>query len=157
MRRTDREITSFAELIRIIQQCDVCRLALYDTPYPYILPLNFGMVVEGQQVTLYFHGAKEGKKYDLIAKNPNASFEMDCGHKLIVDKDACKCTMAYESVIGQGEVSLVSGEEKLVGLRALMQQYHSAEDFTFPPQVVERTTVYKLTVHTMTGKRKEAK
>lgn len=154
MRRTDREITSFPELIRIIQQCDVCRLALYDTPYPYILPLNFGMATEGETVTLYFHGATMGKKYDLIAQNPNASFEMDCHHQLIVDKDACKCTMAYESVIGQGALSLVSGEEKWFGLRTLMRQYHSAEDFTFPQNIVEKTTVFKLTVISMTGKRR---
>ncbi len=43
MRRSDREITDFQELITVMRGCDVCRLALHDEPYPYILPLNFGL------------------------------------------------------------------------------------------------------------------
>lgn len=79
MRRADREITDFDELIAVMRGCDVCRLALHDEPYPYILPLNFGLEADGGTVRLYFHGADTGTKYDLIARNPNASFEMDRG------------------------------------------------------------------------------
>ena len=67
MRRSDREITDFQELITVMRGCDVCRLALHDEPYPYILPLNFGLEVDGETVRLYFHGANTGTKYDLIA------------------------------------------------------------------------------------------
>lgn len=83
MRRSDREITDFQELITVMRGCDVCRLALHDEPYPYILPLNFGLEVDGETVRLYFHGANTGTKYDLIAKNPNVAFEMDRGHALM--------------------------------------------------------------------------
>ena len=65
MRRSDREITDFQELITVMRGCDVCRLALHDEPYPYILPLNFGLEVDGETVRLYFHGASTGTKYDL--------------------------------------------------------------------------------------------
>lgn len=68
MRRSDREITDFQELITVMRGCDVCRLALHDEPYPYILPLNFGLEADGETVRLYFHGANTGTKYDLIAK-----------------------------------------------------------------------------------------
>ena len=60
MRRSDREITDFQELITVMRGCDVCRLALHDEPYPYILPLNFGLEVDGETVRLYFHGANTG-------------------------------------------------------------------------------------------------
>lgn len=156
MRRKDREVTAFAELVAIIEQCDVCRLALHDEPYPYILPLNFGMTVNGTQVTLYFHGATEGKKYDLITKNPNVCFEMDCGHQLVTKQETGSCTMAYESVIGQGRVEIVPEEEKLDALTILMQHYHR-EDFAFNRNVIPHTTVFKLVVTTITGKRRNAK
>ena len=42
MRRKDREITDFNEIINIIKKCDVCRIALNDKDFPYIVPLNFG-------------------------------------------------------------------------------------------------------------------
>lgn len=43
MRRKDREITDFNEIMKIIDKCDTCRLALIDEEYPYIVPLNFGV------------------------------------------------------------------------------------------------------------------
>ena len=46
MRRKDREVTDFEELIAIMKKCDVCRIALNDGGYPYILPLNFGLAVK---------------------------------------------------------------------------------------------------------------
>ena len=46
MRRKDREITDFDEMMKIIAKCDTCRLALFDDEFPYIVPLNFGTDVE---------------------------------------------------------------------------------------------------------------
>ncbi len=60
MRRSDREITDEQELLQVISECDVCRLALNDEEVPYILPLNFGEEVSGGRLYLYFHGAAEG-------------------------------------------------------------------------------------------------
>ena len=52
MRRKDREITDFDEIVSIIKRCDVCRLALNDEEFPYIVPLNFGLEVRGDQAFL---------------------------------------------------------------------------------------------------------
>lgn len=62
MRRKDREITDFNEIMKIIDKCDTCRLALIDEEYPYIVPLNFGVDVVDGQVYFYFHSANQGKK-----------------------------------------------------------------------------------------------
>lgn len=43
MRQKDREVTELQEIIAIMRRCDVCRLALNDEGYPYIVPLNFGL------------------------------------------------------------------------------------------------------------------
>lgn len=153
MRRSDREITEFQEIIEVIEKCDVCRLAFNDGAYPYILPLNFGMKVEDGRVVFYFHGAVEGKKYDLIAKDNRAGFEMDCGHELLTDEEKGNCTMTYESVIGRGRVYLVPEEEKYEALCILMRHYHK-EDFPFNKAVMPQTVVFKLEVEEMTGKRR---
>lgn len=154
MRRHDREITDLSEIISIMQRCDVCRLGLNDSEgYPYILPLNFGMTVEGESVTLYFHGASEGKKLNLIAADHRASFEMDCAHNLILDDDHHSCTMEYESVMGRGIIESVPEADKLSALRILMGHYHH-EDFPFGTAVLPRTTVFKLTVRQLTAKRR---
>ena len=154
MRRGDREITDRQELLEIMGRCEVCRLALNDGEgWPYLLPLNFGLGEEDGKLVLYFHGAAEGRKYELMAQDPRASFEMDCGRRLVLDREACYCTMEYESVIGRGRLELVPEEGKLPALRALMAHYHEGE-LPFSTAALPRTTVMKLTVEHMTGKRR---
>lgn len=154
MRRADREVTDFAELVRIMECCDVCRLALSDGDYPYIVPLNFGLEAENGRVALYFHSAPEGKKLDLIRQNGRASFEMDCGHELVLYEQAERCTMNYESVIGCGTVMIVSDDEKKHGLDVLMRHYRPEGGFRYGTAALQRTVVIKLVVDEMTGKKK---
>lgn len=154
MRRTDREITDFNQIVAIIEKSDVCRLAINDGDFPYIVPLNFGMQIENEKIALYFHSALQGTKLDLLRKNNRVSFEMDCGHELVTDESSGNCTMNYESVIGRGTVEFLSDEKKLDGLNILMRQYHK-EDFQFNKEVIPLTAVYKLTVSEITGKRRE--
>ena len=130
MRRKDREITDFNEIIEIVKKCDVCRLALKDDDLPYIIPLNFGMNIENNQLVLYFHGALEGKKIELMKQDPRATFEMDCNHQFILYEERMSCTMGYESVIGHGTIEFIEADKKYEALKILMRQYHS-EDFQF--------------------------
>jgi|GEM_PF-37119 len=154
MRRSDREVKDFEDAVGIIKKCDVCRLALWDEEYPYILPLNFGVQVSNGNITLYFHGAVDGKKLDLIRKNNKASFEMDCSHNLITDVTAGYCTMEYESVIGNGTISFVEGDDKIKALDILMDNYPAEPGFKYNPAAIPRTAVYKLEVSGFTAKRK---
>ncbi len=140
-----------------MEQCDVCRLALNsDDGYPYILPLNFGMEVTDDTITLYFHGATEGKKYELIAHDNRVSFEMDCAHRLVTDLAHGHCTMEYQSIMGRGHIERVAEEDKYHALCVLMAHYHQ-ETFPFNQAAMPRTTVLKLTVESMTGKARMTK
>ncbi|MDR2903758.1 MAG: pyridoxamine 5'-phosphate oxidase family protein [Clostridiales bacterium] len=153
MRRKDREVTDFNEIIEIIKKCDVCRLALHDGDYPYIVPLNFGLSVKDSAITLYFHGAAEGKKLDLIRRDARVGFEMDCGHELITNKAIGMVTMTYESVIGHGMIHLLEEQEQPEALKILMAHYPVDADFEVNTAVLPRMTLYKLTVLGCTAKR----
>ena len=162
MRRKDREVTNRNEILGIIRRCDVCRIGLIDDDgTPYIVPLNFGVDAD-DEITLYFHSATEGHKLDLIAKNNRASFEMDCRHELQYFEDKGYCTMSFESVMGKGTIRILNDEEKLDALKKLMRQYHGgqaggqhgSEDVYFSTAAIPRTTVFALTVDTITAKRK---
>lgn len=156
MRRTDREVKEWDDIVSIMEKCDVCRIALNDNGYPYILPLNFGMSVKDNQIELYFHGAAEGTKYRLIEKDHRASFEMDCEHKLVMETESGNCTMDYASVIGQGYIEMVSDDEKEYALHILMKHYHQ-EDFSFNRAIMPQTKVFKMVVEKVTGKRRRKK
>lgn len=155
MRRKDREITELTELLDVIRTCDVCRIAMNDEDgVPYIVPLNFGMTEQDGKISLHFHSALEGKKLDLIAKNPRVAFEMDTKHELEYFQDKGYCTYAYESVMGKGRIRILSEEDKFDSLTQLMEHYHPGENAYFNPAAMARTCVYCLDVEQITGKRK---
>ncbi|WP_415981025.1 pyridoxamine 5'-phosphate oxidase family protein [Faecalicoccus pleomorphus] len=151
MRRKDREIKNFEQIIKIIQSCDSCVIALNDDGFPYMVPLNFGMDIEDGQLYLYFHCAMQGKKLDLIRKDNRATFEMDCDHNFILYDERMSCTMGYSSVVGHGIIEFVEEEKKYEALKILMRQYH-AEDFQFNKDMIKVTTVLKMKVLDITGK-----
>lgn len=128
-------------------------IALNDDGFPYMVPLNFGMDIEDGQLYLYFHCAMQGKKLDLIRKDNRATFEMDCDHNFILYDERMSCTMGYSSVVGHGIIEFVEEEKKYKALKILMRQYH-AEDFQFNKDMIKVTTVLKMKVLDITGKRR---
>lgn len=160
MIRADREVTDFRQIISIVDECDVCRLALNGLDgLPYILPLNFGYSTDNETLTLYFHSALKGLKHELITRDPRAAFEMDCAHRLTSDPVRGYCTMSYRSVMGRGRIIYITDpEEKLAALRLLTDRYHreyAPGHFPFNPAALPRTAVYKLVIERITAKRKD--
>ena len=154
MRRRDREIKEFNEILQVILDCDSLVLGLNDGEFPYLVPLNFGIDIEDGQLYIYFHCANEGKKLDLIKKNHRASFEMDHAHQLVLNDEKMSCTMEYESVTGKGFIEIVSEDKKIKGLKILMKHYHVSE-FPFSMKPVKNTTVFRLKVIELKGKRRK--
>ena len=150
MRRTDREITDAAAIAAIMARCRVVRLAMNTEGAPYILPLNFGMEPDG--MTIYVHGAAEGEKYRLMARDPRVAFEMDCMLGMDMDEVHQECSTRYESVIGWGEaMEITDAEEKRHALKRIMAQYHR-EDFPFSEAPLPRTRVFAIKVKERTAK-----
>lgn len=129
MRRKDREIKSSAEIQRILEACKVCRLGLSDQNNIYIVPMNFGAVFEEGRLVLYFHGAKEGKKLELIRKNPMVGIEMDCGHELVTGKTACQYSYYYASIIGNGKAEIVTEPEEKQKALAVIMKHQTGREF----------------------------
>lgn len=156
MRRKDREVNDINEILRIMKDCDDMVLAFNDEVAPYILAVNFGVSENGGEITLYFHGAIEGKKYDYLKDGAAVSFQMSANHKLIMDKERGYCTMNYESIIGRGEVyELHEYDEKEAALEALVQKYHMpSEKFIYARAAIPRTRVFKICVKDLTCKAK---
>jgi nitroimidazol reductase NimA-like FMN-containing flavoprotein (pyridoxamine 5'-phosphate oxidase superfamily) len=113
-----------------------------------VVPLNFGYTGEN----LYFHSASEGWKLNILGRNDRVCFLFDIDHQLVRGEQACDWGMRYRSVIGFGKAALVEdGDEKLLALAAIMEQYGEGE-CTFPDKVLAGTTVFKVNIEGMTGK-----
>jgi nitroimidazol reductase NimA-like FMN-containing flavoprotein (pyridoxamine 5'-phosphate oxidase superfamily) len=154
MRRKDREVTDINEIMSIMKKCSVCSLAFFDEQYPYIVPMNFGFSFDNDVITLYFHGANTGKKLDLLNKNNRVAFEMHCSGKLNEGENACNYSMEYESVCGTGSAEILSDSEKLTAFKIFMGQYTDRADLSYNENAVKVTTLFKVTVNNISGKRK---
>lgn len=153
MRRKDREITDNKKLLEIMESCDCCRLGLVDGDSAYIVPLNFGFRESGGKITLYFHGASEGKKMDLLRKNELVGFEMDAKHGLMEGRTANEYSFFYQSIMGKGKVSFITDiEEKAKALQQIMCHYSGRGDWEFKEEALNRVAVWKLEVMQLSGK-----
>jgi nitroimidazol reductase NimA-like FMN-containing flavoprotein (pyridoxamine 5'-phosphate oxidase superfamily) len=153
MRRKEREITGIEDLEGIILRSDVCRIALTDGSTPYIVTMNFGYL-GGADKKLYFHCAPEGRKIEMIRKNNYVCFEMDTDHLITEGREACDFGMKFSSIVGWGKIFIVTeNAEKKEGLTSIIQHYSERSGFTYNPEVFDRTTVLRLEIISMTGKK----
>lgn len=151
MRRKDRQVTDRAEIYRVLDECEVCRVGFYDGEEVYIVPLNFGYEERDGKLTLYFHSAGQGRKADLFARGGKAGFELDCGHRVVPGERACDYTAMYKSVIGAGRTREVAEEEKLPAIRRLMAHY-TGQEMDFDPAALKRVRMFALEVEELSCK-----
>ncbi len=155
MRRANREIRDPEKLREILDRCDSCRLAMNAGEFPYLVALNYGYEYEDGRLTLYFHSAKEGRKLDLLRKDPHVAFQMDCDHVFRHLDRGMHCTMDYRSIMGTGIAELVSDRAEMQKAVDLMLRHHqSPPGFEVTDAAAKATAFVKVRVLSMTGKEK---
>lgn len=153
MRRIERSITEITAIEEIINKSDVCRIAIANGNIPYIVTMNFGYS-GGASPVIYFHCAGEGRKLDMIKINNYVCFSMDTGHKLYDGEKGCDWGMNFHSVVGYGKISVVNDPElRIAGLDCIMKHYGAAKKYSYDDNVLSRTTILRLEITEMTGKK----
>jgi nitroimidazol reductase NimA-like FMN-containing flavoprotein (pyridoxamine 5'-phosphate oxidase superfamily) len=114
--------------------------------------MNFGYEYKDDELTLYFHGSKDGRKVDAIEKDPNVCFEMDCAHELVTDEIVCKYGYLYKSVFGEGKAEIISdiGEKKKA--LGLIMKHLTGKDFEIKDAMATSIAITRLKVSSLTGK-----
>ncbi len=153
MRRKDREITDNTTIDSFIQKCHCIRLGLVDSGKAYVVPLNFGFTHNDDKRVFYFHGAKEGKKINLMKDNPHVSFEMDTGYTLTEGPNACDYACTFQSIMGEGKASFIEDfDEKRAALNEIMKKETGKADWTYPDAMLAQTCVYMVEVESISCK-----
>lgn len=153
MRRKDLAVTEPEKIDAIISSCDCIRLAFADGTHPHIVPLSFGFVHQAGVRKFYFHSAAAGRKVDLCRSLGYAGFELDTNRRVKPNEKACDFAMAYQCVVGEGEIAeLTTPEEKTAGLEIIMKQLTGRGDWSFSESVLNKTCVFCLTVTEISGR-----
>ena len=157
MRRQDREIKDRSVILDIINSLPTGHLAMNDAGKPYGVTMNYFFELDADRnAVLYFHGAKEGRKAEILSRDPHVYFfaERDDGPKVIIRPNGMRSvTNLYASVAGEGVMELVeTPDEKCRILLALANAFSDEPFDSLPEAVVEMTSVWKLVLDSVTGK-----
>ena len=152
MTKRELQITDPGQIRAILDTAKVLRLGLAVDNEPYVVPMNYGYTMEDGKLTLYLHSAVQGKKLDMMKANPRVFFELDCDWEPFEGEKPCQYGLAYSSVMGRGEATLVEDvEEKMAAMTALMKT-QTGKDFTFNERLVSIVAVVRIDVTEYTAK-----
>ncbi len=156
MRRKDREVTDINDILSIVGEAKILHLGLFDTDYPYIVPLHYGYEVLDGKLVFYMHSAKEGYKLDLIKKDQRACLELECDVNLVSGGESpCRYGSTYASLIARGLATIVDDEqEKIHGLNLLMEN-QTDRHFTIDGNMAKSVVVIKVVSDSFTAKAKQ--
>ena len=145
MRRKERQITDVSQITDFILSEQILRVGFQDKDY--------GFIIEDEKYIFYFHGAKAGRKYELAKLNPKVGFEIDGKYSLVDGKLACDYTAHFQSVIGNGILSLVENlDEKVFALNSIMKQTTQNSEWTYSKELLNGVAIFRLVVENFSCK-----
>ncbi len=154
MRRHDRQVNDINKINEFIKAAPFMNLAINtDSGAPYIVALNYGYEIIDNDIILYFHCAKQGRKIDLINKNNAVSVHITASSELLPSEKAEDFSCAFASVYLEGVCEIIENyEEKRKALDLLLVNAGHTGDFNYPENMVDITAVYKIICKDYTAK-----
>lgn len=152
MTRREREITDINQITAILDRAKVLHLGLVDGDEPYVVPMNYGYLMNDGKLTVYLHGARRGRKIDVIKANPKVFFEAVCGITPFEGDIACRYGIAYESVMAKGKAVIVEDVEEKKKAMSVLMKTQTGKDFEFEDKMVAFVSVIRIDVENFTAK-----
>ena len=152
MTKRELQVTDLNEIRAILDTAKVLHLGLAVDNEPYVVPLNYGYTMEDGRLTLYLHGANQGKKLDMIRANPRVFFEMDCDRMPFDGVLPCQYGMVYSSVMGRGTAHIVEDVEEKKRAMSILMKTQTGKDFSFNDRLVSIVAVIRIDVAEYTAK-----
>lgn len=154
MTRREREVTDINEIKKILDESKVLHLGMVDGDEPYVVPMNYGYTLENGKLTLWLHGAKRGRKLDVMRANPKVFFEMECGITPFEGEIACKYGITYASLMGRGTAQIIDDEDIETKKSALTHLMKTQTDkhFEFEDKMAAVVCIIRIDVSEFTAK-----
>lgn len=144
----------------ILNKASYGTLALCRDNKPYSVPINFVQIDN----IIYFHGAKKGRKIEIIKENSLSSFSVVEEYSIIqsyfssIEGLACPASHFFKSVCIDGKIEFVNDYgEKVSALELLMKKlqpegrYKPLEDEVYQ-KMINATKIFKLIPNEIRGK-----
>ena len=152
MTKRENQITDPAEIRRILDAAKVLRLGIAVDNVPYIVPMNYGYTLEQGKLTFYLHSAVKGNKLDLLRKNPEVCFELDCNYQPFEGVLPCQYGLSYSAISGRGKAVIVEDVAEKEAAMSILMKTQTGKDFEFNERLVSIVSVIRLDVSEYTAK-----
>lgn len=152
MTRREREVTDIGEIIKILDNAKVLHLGMVDGDEPYVVPMNYGYTLEEGKLTIWLHGAKRGRKLDVMRANPKVFFEMEYGITPFEGEIACKYGITYSSLMGRGVAEIVEDIEEKKSALSFLMKTQTGKDFEFEDKMAAVVSIIRIDVSEYTAK-----
>lgn len=152
--RREFEVTDMNEIRDILDKSLIVHIGMIDGDEPYVVPLNYGYTMEDGKLTLYMHGATEGRKLDVMRANPKVFFEMNCEVTPFEGKMACQYGTSYACLMGRGMAEVIEDIEEKKKCLSLFMKTQTGKDFEFTDGMISTVSIMKIAVSEYTAKRR---
>lgn len=154
MTRREQQVTDINEIIEILEKSKVVHVGMIDGDEPYVVPMNYGYILEDGKLTIYLHGARRGRKLDVIKANPKVFYEMCCDITPFEGEVACKYGITYASIMGRGLATLVEDVEEKKKALSILMKTQTGKDFTFEDKLTTVVSIIKIDTLEFTAKKR---
>ena len=152
--RREREVTDMSEILGILDRAKVAHIGMIDEGKPYVVPMNYGYRIEGDELVLYLHGATKGRKLDALRANPNVFVEIDTDVVPFEGAVACQYGVCYSSVMGEGVAEIIEDAQGKMEALTFLMKTQTGRDFEFSEKMVGGVTAIKIRVPEFTAKKR---
>ena len=157
MRRKDREVTDLHEIKEIIDMSKTVCIAMIDQDVPYVLPMSYGYELVNNELILYLHCAKQGRKIDILNTNNNVCFTIFNQGTPIHAETPCNSGYYFSSVIGNGKVEWINENAEKKKALKIMFEHQSGQEVEFNEQQANSVCVFKIVSDDFSAKKKPMK
>ena len=150
--KREARVTEPEQINHILDTAKVLHLGLAVDNEPYVVPMNYGYVMEEGKLVLYLHSAVKGKKLDMMRANPNVFFSIDCDRMPFEGRVPCQYGLVYSSIMGRGTATIVEDVEEKKHAMSILMKTQTGKDFTFNERLVSIVAVIRIDVAEYTAK-----
>ncbi len=154
MTRREQQVTNINEITEILEKSKVVHVGMIDGDEPYVVPMNYGYIFEDGKLTIYLHGARRGRKIDVIKANPKVFYEMCCDITPFEGEVACKYGITYASIMGRGLATLVEDVEEKKKALSILMKTQIGKDFQFEDKLTTVVSIIKIDTLEFTAKKR---
>jgi nitroimidazol reductase NimA-like FMN-containing flavoprotein (pyridoxamine 5'-phosphate oxidase superfamily) len=149
MEKTKQEINDEQIMKKILGGAGLCRISMMDGDRPYTLPLTYGY----KDKCIYINSAPGGKKIELLSRNPEVQFEIECTEGSLQDKSKAKEPGSCQSLVGHGRVEIISDTPgKKSGMEVIMSQHGASGLDDLNPRDMDYLVILKLNIDSLQRK-----